>query len=87
MSGFMHVFAYKYRIHPSDNITATAVPHTQMQLHMYIHTNTHIHMQLELCYAPPFGSAKDPVNYAGMVAQDIMDGFVDSATVSSLMHT
>ena len=26
----------------------------------------------ELCYAPPFGSAKDPVNFAGMVAADIM---------------
>ncbi len=25
----------------------------------------------ELCYAPPFGSAKDPVNFAGMVAADI----------------
>jgi hypothetical protein len=23
--------------------------------------------QLELCYAPPFGGAKDPVNLAGMV--------------------
>ncbi len=26
----------------------------------------------ELCYAPPFGSAKDPVNFAGMVAGDIL---------------
>lgn len=26
----------------------------------------------ELSYAPPFGSAKDPVNFAGMVAADIM---------------
>lgn len=24
--------------------------------------------ECELCYAPPFGSAKDPVNFAGMVA-------------------
>ncbi|KAL7556489.1 hypothetical protein ACA910_009053 [Epithemia clementina (nom. ined.)] len=32
--------------------------------------------ELELCYAPPVGSAKDPVNYAGMVAQNIMDGLV-----------
>ena len=24
--------------------------------------------EAELCYAPPFGSAKDPVNFAGMVA-------------------
>jgi len=28
----------------------------------------------ELCYAPPFGSAKDPVNFAGMVAGDILRG-------------
>ena len=26
----------------------------------------------ELCYAPQFGSAKDPVNFAGMVAADIL---------------
>ena len=26
----------------------------------------------ELSYAPPFGSAKDPVNFAGMVAADIL---------------
>ena len=26
----------------------------------------------ELAYAPPFGSAKDPVNFAGMVAVDIL---------------
>ena len=29
---------------------------------------------LELCYAPPFGSAKDPVNYAAFVASNILDG-------------
>lgn len=29
---------------------------------------------LELSYAPPFGSAKDPVNYAGFVASNILDG-------------
>jgi len=28
--------------------------------------------ELELCYAPPFGSAKDPVNYAGFVAANII---------------
>ena len=28
----------------------------------------------ELCYAPQFGSAKDPVNYAGMVAADVLCG-------------
>jgi NADPH-dependent 2,4-dienoyl-CoA reductase/sulfur reductase-like enzyme/peroxiredoxin family protein/rhodanese-related sulfurtransferase/TusA-related sulfurtransferase len=29
--------------------------------------------ELELAYAPPFGSAKDPVNAAGFVAQNIID--------------
>jgi len=29
---------------------------------------------LELAYAPPFGSAKDPVNLAGMAAQNIVRG-------------
>ena len=32
--------------------------------------------ELELCYAPPVGSAKDPVNMAGMLAQNVMDKFV-----------
>ena len=30
--------------------------------------------KLELCYAPPFGSAKDPVNIAGYVAENIISG-------------
>jgi NADPH-dependent 2,4-dienoyl-CoA reductase/sulfur reductase-like enzyme/rhodanese-related sulfurtransferase len=30
--------------------------------------------EAELCYAPPFGSAKDPVNFAGMVAADVLRG-------------
>ncbi len=28
--------------------------------------------EIELCYAPPYGSAKDPVNYAGFVAANLM---------------
>jgi rhodanese-related sulfurtransferase len=28
----------------------------------------------ELCYAPPYGSAKDPVNFAGMVAANVLRG-------------
>ena len=28
----------------------------------------------ELCYAPPFGSAKDPINFAGMVAANVLRG-------------
>lgn len=29
---------------------------------------------LELCYAPPFGSAKDPINMLGFVAENIVSG-------------
>lgn len=32
--------------------------------------------RLELCYAPPFGSAKDPVNMAGFVAENVISGKV-----------
>lgn len=32
--------------------------------------------ELELCYAPPFGSAKDPINLAGMAAQNVTEGLV-----------
>jgi rhodanese-related sulfurtransferase len=31
---------------------------------------------LELCYAPPFGSAKDAVNMAGFVAANVLQGAV-----------
>lgn len=30
--------------------------------------------ETELCYAPQFGSAKDPVNFAGMIAADVLRG-------------
>ena len=30
--------------------------------------------EAELCYAPPYGSAKDPVNFAGMVAAGVLRG-------------
>jgi len=35
--------------------------------------------ELELAYAPPFGSAKDPVNLAGMAAQNVLAGDVHLA--------
>ena len=35
--------------------------------------------ELELAYAPPFGSAKDPVNMAGMAAQNVLAGDVQLA--------
>jgi NADPH-dependent 2,4-dienoyl-CoA reductase/sulfur reductase-like enzyme/rhodanese-related sulfurtransferase len=40
--------------------------------------------EAELCYAPPFGSAKDPVNFAGMVAADILRGDMPTCHWSSL---
>jgi NADPH-dependent 2,4-dienoyl-CoA reductase/sulfur reductase-like enzyme/rhodanese-related sulfurtransferase len=40
--------------------------------------------EAELCYAPPFGSAKDPVNFAGMVAADILRGDMPNCHWNSL---
>lgn len=40
----------------------------------------------ELCYAPQFGSAKDPVNFAGMVAGDILNGDMPISHWSDLPH-
>ena len=34
---------------------------------------------LELAYAPPFGSAKDPVNMLGYIAENIISGLVETA--------
>ncbi len=33
--------------------------------------------KLELCYAPPYSSAKDPVNMAGFVAENILKGITE----------
>ena len=33
--------------------------------------------ELELCYAPPFGSAKDPVNFVGYVIENTLAGRVE----------
>ncbi len=38
----------------------------------------------ELCYAPPFSSAKDPVNVLGMCADNILRGFVKPAYYEDL---
>lgn len=40
--------------------------------------------ELELCYAPPLGSAKDAVNLAGMAGQNVADEFVDVITAAEL---
>ncbi|CAN5637060.1 FAD-dependent oxidoreductase [soil metagenome] len=33
--------------------------------------------ELELAYAPPFGSAKDPINLAGMVGTNVFEGLIE----------
>ncbi len=40
--------------------------------------------EAELCYAPQFGAAKDPVNMAGMIASNILRGDVSLADWSQL---
>ena len=40
--------------------------------------------ELELAYAPPFNSAKDPVNFLGMIAQNILDGTTHPAYADAL---
>ncbi len=41
---------------------------------------------LELCYAPPFGSAKDPVNYAGFVAANFITGDMPICHVADVIE-
>lgn len=43
--------------------------------------------EAELCYAPPYGAAKDPVNLAGMVAANVLRGDVDLAPWGELGAT
>ncbi|MGC4083390.1 MAG: FAD-dependent oxidoreductase [Vicinamibacterales bacterium] len=38
------------------------------------HGTVHDLAEAELCYAPQFGAAKDPVNLAGMLAQNVLNG-------------
>lgn len=40
--------------------------------------------ELELAYAPPFNSAKDPVNFLGMIAQNVLSGKTDLAHADAL---
>jgi NADPH-dependent 2,4-dienoyl-CoA reductase/sulfur reductase-like enzyme/peroxiredoxin family protein/rhodanese-related sulfurtransferase/TusA-related sulfurtransferase len=40
--------------------------------------------ELDLCYAPPFSSAKDPVNVAGYAAENIISGKVEVVTPSAV---
>ncbi|WP_149096423.1 FAD-dependent oxidoreductase [Paenibacillus terrae] len=51
-----------------------------------IHFGAHIRdlTELELSYAPPYSSAKDPVNMAGYAAENIMEGRVETFTYDQL---
>ncbi len=40
--------------------------------------------ELELCYAPPFSSAKDPITVAGMIATNALDGTTTLAHADAL---
>ncbi len=40
--------------------------------------------ELELCYAPPFSSAKDPITVAGMIATNALDGVTTLAHAAAL---
>jgi peroxiredoxin family protein/TusA-related sulfurtransferase/rhodanese-related sulfurtransferase len=42
--------------------------------------------EIELCYAPPYGSAKDPVNYAGGVAANLLRGHCEHCHIDSIEH-
>jgi len=41
--------------------------------------------EMELSYAPPYGSAKDPVNYAGFIAANVIRGDVRISHVADLL--
>jgi NADPH-dependent 2,4-dienoyl-CoA reductase/sulfur reductase-like enzyme/rhodanese-related sulfurtransferase len=43
--------------------------------------------EAELCYAPQFGAAKDPVNLAGMLAENVLDGDMPQADWLELDQT
>jgi len=53
---------------------------TALQAGMTVHQLA----DLDLCYAPPVGAAKSPVNLAGMIAQDMLDGLVSTVQWSEL---
>ena len=43
--------------------------------------------EAELCYAPQYGTAKDPVNLAGMIAANFLRGFTEVAHWEALKET
>jgi NADPH-dependent 2,4-dienoyl-CoA reductase/sulfur reductase-like enzyme/rhodanese-related sulfurtransferase len=51
------------------------------------HGTVHDLAEAELCYAPQFGAAKDPVNLAGMLAENVLNGDMPVADWQELDHT
>lgn len=51
---------------------------------MRLHGTTDTLAELELAYAPPYSSAKDPVNMAGFVAENVRNGLVSFIGVAEL---
>ena len=51
---------------------------------MRLKGKVHDLIDLELCYAPPYSSAKDPVNLLGMSSQNILDGLFKPAFYEDL---
>jgi NADPH-dependent 2,4-dienoyl-CoA reductase/sulfur reductase-like enzyme/rhodanese-related sulfurtransferase len=62
----------RYGVDKRLDVFATA---TALKGSMTVHEQA----ELELAYAPPYGSAKDPVNLAGMAAQNVLAGDVSLA--------
>ena len=48
------------------------------------HGTVHDLAEAELCYAPQFGAAKDPINVAGMLAQNVLNGDMPVADWAAL---
>lgn len=56
---------------------------TAIQMHGTVHDLA----EAELCYAPQFGGAKDPVNLAGMIAVNHLEGLMPLADWQALART
>src|SRR5207244_12712410 len=47
---------------------------TTLAMAIQMHATIYDLEEAELCYAPQFGSAKDPINFAGMIAANVLRG-------------
>ena len=54
---------------------------------LYGQMTVHDLAELELAYAPPFGAAKDPINMAGMAAENVLSGLVGVAQWHEVANT